>query len=224
MSASLQLSLFPDEQVNTPTEIEGNLRSQRSGTFTDNMKLPVHRWFRYSAGFSAEWVQAVIEIYKKQKPLYVLDPFVGSGTTLIAADTSGHICLGFETHPFIHRIARTKLLWHLDPHAVFHYADTVVQKARRNIKSSSRKDITLLQKCYTEENLAKLDALREQYLNLRTEDDPVWELVWLILTSILRSCSTAGTAQWQYILPNKKKGTIRKRLYGDEDPDHSTPG
>lgn len=30
----------------------------RSGTFTDNMKLPIHRWFRYSAGFSAEWCSA----------------------------------------------------------------------------------------------------------------------------------------------------------------------
>ena len=28
-----------------------------AGTFTDNMKLPIHRWFRYSAGFSADWVK-----------------------------------------------------------------------------------------------------------------------------------------------------------------------
>ena len=95
MSTSLQLSLFPSEQASTTPEIEGNLRRQRSGTFADNMKLPVHRWFRYSAGFSAEWVQTVIEMHKKQKPLYILDPFAGSGTTLIAADTSGQILRWF---------------------------------------------------------------------------------------------------------------------------------
>ncbi|MDX8414383.1 MAG: hypothetical protein R8J85_09885 [Mariprofundales bacterium] len=38
----------------------------RSGTFTDNMKLPIHRWFRYSAGFSAEWVQAEIKQYQEE--------------------------------------------------------------------------------------------------------------------------------------------------------------
>ena len=27
----------------------------RSGSFVDNMRLPIHRWFRYSAGFSAAW-------------------------------------------------------------------------------------------------------------------------------------------------------------------------
>ena len=28
-----------------------------TSNFLDNMRLPVHRWFRYSAGFSAEWVK-----------------------------------------------------------------------------------------------------------------------------------------------------------------------
>jgi len=32
-----------------------------SSTFVRNMTLPVHRWFRFPAGFSAEWAQAVIE-------------------------------------------------------------------------------------------------------------------------------------------------------------------
>jgi hypothetical protein len=34
--------------------VKKNRREQASTTFSDNMKLPVHRWFRYSAGFSAE--------------------------------------------------------------------------------------------------------------------------------------------------------------------------
>jgi hypothetical protein len=29
------------------------VRERTSSTFVDNMRLPVHRWFRYSAGFSA---------------------------------------------------------------------------------------------------------------------------------------------------------------------------
>ena len=42
-----------------------SLKDTRSGTFVDNMKMPVHRWFRYSAGFSAEWVNT--EILKFQE-------------------------------------------------------------------------------------------------------------------------------------------------------------
>jgi hypothetical protein len=38
-----------------------------------------------------------------------------------------------------------------------------------------------------------------------SEAQPIDELLWLALVSILRQCSPVGTAQWQYVLPNKKK-------------------
>jgi hypothetical protein len=40
--------------------VSSPVKADTSSTFTDNMKLPVHRWFRYSAGFSAQWVESVI--------------------------------------------------------------------------------------------------------------------------------------------------------------------
>ena len=33
--------------------------TDRSGAFGDNMSLLVHRWYRYSAGFSADWVPLI---------------------------------------------------------------------------------------------------------------------------------------------------------------------
>ena len=61
-------------------------KSNNTSTFLDNMKLPIHRWFRFSAGFSAQWVSEVIrkEINKKGNNINLLDPFVGSGTALLA--------------------------------------------------------------------------------------------------------------------------------------------
>ena len=38
---------------------------------------------------------------------------------------------------------------------------------------------------------------------------PENELIWLTLTAILRGCSGAGTAQWQYVLPNKRKSAAQ---------------
>src|SRR6266853_77854 len=79
-----------------------------TSNFLNNMRLPVHRWFRYSAGFSAEWVKLLLA----KRPLdetRVLDPFVGSGTTCLACDEMGVSSCGLEAHPFIHRVARAKL-------------------------------------------------------------------------------------------------------------------
>ena len=53
----MQIEMFSDLAVK---EKESN-RTKTSGTFLDNMKLPVHRWYRYSAGFSAEWASTVVK-------------------------------------------------------------------------------------------------------------------------------------------------------------------
>jgi DNA modification methylase len=87
-------------------------KAKRSGAFTDNMSLPVHRWFRYSAGFSGEWAETVIRAKSLTDGEYVFDPFVGSGTTLLAAQRAGAAASGIDSHSFVYRVARAKLLRH----------------------------------------------------------------------------------------------------------------
>ncbi len=74
-----QKLLFPDLECES-------INQETSSTFVDNMKLPVHRWFRYSAGFSAQWVENAIAEAKGRGSVTVLDPFAGAGTTLLAAE------------------------------------------------------------------------------------------------------------------------------------------
>ena len=182
----------------------------RSGTFTDNMKLPIHRWFRYSAGFSADWVQSEIIRFEEDigKKARILDPFVGSGTTSFAACSLGRESYGFDGHPFVARIAKAKNLWPLDEIDFQEACDAVIAKAKKSKKITTRHDESnLLGKCYDIDALTNLDRLRFAYETL-ADDDPVWELVRLNITSILRACSKAGTAQWQYILPNKSKSKV----------------
>jgi hypothetical protein len=181
------------------------LTNRRSGTFIDNMKLPIHGWFRYSAGFSADWVTDVVKRRcTSGRQLKVLDPFAGSGTAVLAAATGGAKSFGFETHPFVYRIARAKQGWDVDTHALREAAMQVLAVAQKGRSSSPESIAPLLAKCYTERTLSDLDALRDAYLSERTEHAH-WELVWLALTAILRECSGVGTAQWQYVLPNKRK-------------------
>lgn len=182
----------------------------RSGTFTDNMKLPIHRWYRYSAGFSADWVKSEIVKFEEDtgNKARILDPFVGSGTTSFAACSLGRESYGFDGHPFVARIAKAKNLWHLDELEYQEACNAVLAKAKRSKKITTRHDESnLLGKCYDVEALTNLDRLRFAYESL-ADEDPIWELVRLNITSILRACSKAGTAQWQYVLPNKSKSKV----------------
>lgn len=201
-----QLDLFPDFDENPDNK--NAIRKSRSGTFTDNMKLPVHRWFKYSAGFSAEWVEEIIAKEKKTDKINILDPFAGSGTTLLAAESCGAKCAGFETHPFVHRIASIKLNWDTDSENLREKYKAVLDFAESSTPESELQANPLMKKCYSEENLFKLDNIKNAYLKLSDKNDRLWDIVWLGITGILRKCSSAGTAQWQYILPKKKKARV----------------
>ena len=187
-----------------------NKKIKRSGTFTDNMKLPIHRWFRYSAGFSADWVASEIINFQEETGniAKIIDPFVGSGTTAFAACSLNVESHGYDGHPFIARIAKAKNLWYLDENEFYNLCLEVQNYADRLNKPTIRHDESnLLGKCFDIKSLSALDNLKEAYQKLSTSD-PIWELVKLNITSIIRSCSKAGTAQWQYVLPKKSKSKV----------------
>ena len=190
---------------------QANTKEARQGTFTDNMKLPIHRWVRYSAGFSADWVQEIIrQNFPDRRPV-ILDPFAGSGTTLIAAAQVSAHAIGFESHPFVYRMAAAKLQWHRVAAVDFlaAVADLIARAQALQPQVVTGTAAPLLLKCYTPESLASLFALKAAYELLAHKNTPLADLLWLTITAALRACSYVGTAQWQYVLPNKRKATTK---------------
>ena len=194
-----QTSLLPEPATRRYAE-------QTSGSFVGNMASPVHRWFRYSAGFSGAWAADLIKCESKHRRVRVLDPFAGSATTLIAAEQCGVESWGIDSHPFVARVARAKLAYRSSPSDYRSAAAGVLAHARR-----MEPDLTpyapLIRRCYAEEALRQLDCLRRavKAVNSNTE---ARRLVWLTLVAILRSTSHAGTANWQYLLPDRRKANV----------------
>ncbi|MBE0538007.1 MAG: DNA modification methylase [Phycisphaerae bacterium] len=171
------------------------------------MGLQVHRWFRYSAGFSAEWAEGAIGRALPGEGLCVLDPFAGVGTTLLAAEARGTKGTGFEAHPFVFRVARAKLGWNVPVSALHESYQELLRRARKRPAERAQPP-SLMQKCFTEESLERLGRLKRVFLEDYNDGTSLGELLWLGITAIVRSCSVAGTAQWQYVLPNKQKANV----------------
>ncbi len=94
-----QAMLIPD--VNQ--SIEENARPDFGDTaFTRNRQEPLHRWVPWIAGFSAAFVQEVLDAIVSGDPanVTVLDPFAGVGTTLIEGLKRGCSVVGFEINPY----------------------------------------------------------------------------------------------------------------------------
>jgi hypothetical protein len=172
-----------------------------TSNFLNNMRLPVHRWFRYSAGFSAEWVKWLLA-ERDGRELRVLDPFVGSGTTCLACDELGVESYGLEAHPFVHRVARAKLAYTADPERFLAKADSAFRFARQAQATNTYPE--LIKKCYGLETLDFLDRFR-QAVEREQDGTREAELLWVALVCSLRVVSEAGTAPWQYVLPGRRK-------------------
>lgn len=203
MRSQAQLNLFAPQQ----DKKQNIVQEARSGTFTDNMKLPIHRWFRYSAGFSAAWVEDVLQASNAK---IVLDPFVGSGTVCVAADKLGIASYGIESHPFVFRLARGKIAW-AESIDLFEIAiNSLTETAMKvKVKVSTHDTPELITKCYSDENLHDLYSIKAAYIELSSRwSKSIDDLVFLTINSILRGTSNVGTAQWQYVLPNKTKSRV----------------
>jgi DNA modification methylase len=194
---AVELELFPPEV---------KVEQDYTATFADNMKMPIHKWYRYTAGFSAAWVNELIRQEKKSGRTRIIDPFAGSGTVLLESEFEGVESYGVEAHPYIYRIAKAKLNWNFP-------ADKFKEEALLLLKQAKNKTITktefpkLILSCYPLETIQKLEALKQTWLEWKQEED-IKNFNWFIITAILRTTSPVGTAQWQYIQPNKTKAKV----------------
>lgn len=205
MQNLLQEDLF-DLSSPLPEKSRTQLDTEQSGTFSPNMKLPVHRWFRYSAGFSADWAGSVISQHASK---VVLDPFVGSGTVCLEADKRGLKSYGIESHPFVYKLASGKLSWAADIEEFKAAISEIEKQVASLVFPLPEKIPLLLEKCYEKTVLEELFKLKEVCIQLAPQfSDNIRSLLFLAVNAILRPTSHVGTAQWQYVLPNKRKERV----------------
>lgn len=194
---SVELELFVEEN---------KVEQDYTSTFADNMSLPVHKWYRYTAGFSASWVKQLINEERANGRKHIIDPFAGSGTVLLESEFENVSAYGIEAHPYVYRIAQAKLNWNYSYEVFKNEALKLLAKAK-TIKIKSKEYPQLIAKCYPLDILEKLEALKQAWLRLDQEEDAKI-FNWFVITSILRTTSPVGTAQWQYIQPNKTKAKV----------------
>lgn len=74
-----------------------------------------HGWHRYVGRFPPHLVRSLLNHFDLKNDATVLDPFVGSGTTLVEARLLGYKAIGVEICPLSALISRAKSKFPLDP-------------------------------------------------------------------------------------------------------------
>ena len=79
--------------------------------FKTNLNQPRHSWFDVKEGYSTVLVNNILSDLKINKnDGYILDPFSGSGTTVLASSMLGYKSIGIEVNPFLYHLSKNKCI------------------------------------------------------------------------------------------------------------------
>ncbi len=112
---STQLQLF-EVQTNPANPKHNQIRPQDS---------PIHEWYRFVLSFPPHLVKDYIDKFDLPQGSVVLDPFCGTGTTLVEAKKRGYASIGVEGNPVAHFASQTKLNWSADPDLLRSHAQDI---------------------------------------------------------------------------------------------------
>ena len=83
--------------------------------------FPIHNWYNFVLGYSPEFPDYVIKRENISTKHLVVDPFLGSGTTMVCCKAKHIPSAGIEANDFFEFAAKVKLSWKLNPEVLREY-------------------------------------------------------------------------------------------------------
>jgi DNA modification methylase len=93
----------------------------------ENADRPAHDWYRFILSFPPHLVRDYLRAFNVESTHCVLDPFCGTGTTLVECKKLGIPSIGIEANPIAHLASSVKVDWQVDPEALLAHAEQVAQ-------------------------------------------------------------------------------------------------
>ena len=90
---------------------------------------PAHDWYRFVLSYPPHLVRQYVENFGLDAKASVLDPFCGTGTTVVECQKLGLRGIGIEAHPMAHFASTTKVDWTPDPDQLEQDAAKIAERA-----------------------------------------------------------------------------------------------
>jgi len=183
--------------------------------FSTNLDKPIHRWFDIKEGYSRDLIINLINRFDVRKKELILDPFCGSGTTLLAAKEKGIDGIGFEINPFLAFLTKVKLNNYTNKDILgLELAFKKIEKMESKKSLISSPKLSISKKLFGP-RLKTILAIKE-YIS-RVPKNQIKDLLNICFLSILEDCSTSkkdgnGLKYPRNKIPKKVRPTFIEKL------------
>ncbi|NOH03892.1 MAG: DNA methyltransferase [Chloroflexi bacterium] len=133
MVVPTQLKLGFEDIAEAQAEGKPGLSNSRINKL-DPQDRAFHDWYRFVLSFPPHLVRDYIKKFELKRNSVVLDPFCGTGTTLIEAKLGGMRSIGLEGNPFPYFAASVKTEWDVDANSLLTHAQKIATEALGALK------------------------------------------------------------------------------------------
>ena len=103
-----------------------------------------HQWYRFVLSYPPHLVRDYVAKFGLDARHRVLDPFCGTGTTLVECKKLGIPSVGLEANPVVRFASQTKLTWDVDADALLKHAQAVAKAAEAKLRADGIEDCAAL--------------------------------------------------------------------------------
>jgi len=103
----------------------------------------VHNWYRFVLSFPPHLVREYLERFDVTPDSTVLDPFCGTGTTLVECKKLGVPCVGIEANSMSHFASQVKADWTCSHKGLLRHARRVADAALEQLDSDGVGDVSI---------------------------------------------------------------------------------
>lgn len=149
-------------QMRTFSSVETSEKQLRRGTNGNANKLDprdraFHDWYRFVLAFPPHLVRTYIEQFGLRGGQTLLDPFCGTGTTLVEAKRFGLLAIGVEANPIAHFASTVKVDWGVDSDLLIARAREIANATLHTLREQGIDDDQLSQESVGKIELRSLD-------------------------------------------------------------------
>lgn len=142
---------------------------------------------------------------KRQENCAILDPFCGSGTSIIEARLLGHDAYGIDINPLARLISKVKTT-PIDSDKLLKSVDEVVTEVQTRVDSNFRPSIETLDHWFSQQAIHDLGIIRD-VIDERKDDQDIYDFLVVSFSAIIRRASNADNQS----IKTYVSGTLKKK-------------